>query len=446
MKMLVTKLTLIERLTRLKMKPPILVSDSKSLTYCQLIEQALQLRHQFLALQHSVVALRIDEPIPFIIALCAMDGFASKIIVLPPDITASQKDDLIVEYGVNYQLNLEDKLSVVSHRISDNEMTTVDTHWILATSGTSGQPKLISHTLQSLTATVKYSALSLHSHRWGLLYAVHRFAGLQVILQSLLTGSVLVVTQEIDLPLKIQCFKDNAVTALSATPSMWRQILMIKDIKHLKLKNITLGGEIAENLILSNLKNTFHNTTIRHIYASTEAGVGLSVVDGRAGFPYAWINELTRITQLKINDENHLMVKPEAFLSASENYLPLDAQGFYDTGDIVTIDDERVLFVGRDSGVINVGGNKVYPEYVESIIRQFNNVLDVRVFGQSNAMIGQLVAAELVLGHQIADEKLFKQQLIIHCKKTLSKYQIPMLLFFKKELATNAANKINRGC
>jgi len=446
MKMLVTNLSLIERLSKCTIKSPILVGDIKSVTYLQLIEQALDIRFQFPALQNSVVALRIDDPVNFITGLCAMDGFASKILVLPPDILSMQKDNLIVEHSVNFQLNFDDRMYVESQCISGATLPKNDTQWILATSGTSGEPKLISHSLESLTRTVKYSPLSVNSHRWGLLYAVHRFAGLQVILQSLLTESVLVVTQETDLQKNIQWFKDNAVTALSATPSMWRQLLMVKDIEQLKLNNITLGGEIADNLILTNLKSTFNNATIRHIYASTEAGVGLTVVDGEAGFPYTWLNESTRSPQLKINNENHLMVKPEAFLSTSENYLPLDAQGYYDTGDIVTIDDERVLFVGRDSGVINVGGNKVYPEYVESIIRQFNNVLDVRVFGQSNAMMGQLVAADLVLRDKIDDEKLFKQQLIIHCKKTLSKYQIPMLLFFKTELATNAANKINRGC
>jgi acyl-coenzyme A synthetase/AMP-(fatty) acid ligase len=221
---------------------------------------------------------------------------------------------------------------------------------------------------------------------------------------------------------------------------------MVKDVDELNLNYITLGGEIADKLILSQLKITFNNAKIRHIYASTETGVGLSVVDGKAGFPLIWINNSTKKPQLKISDESHLMIKQEVLMPDTINDLILDAQGFYDTGDIVKVEENRVLFIGRESGVINVGGSKVFPEHVESIIRQFDNIADVRVFGQPNAIIGQLVAADIVLKQPVDDEKSFKQQLLNHCKKVLSKHQLPMLLFLKKELATNAANKIKRGC
>ena len=60
---------------------------------------------------------------------------------------------------------------------------------------------------------------------------------------------------------------------------------------------------------------------------------------------------------------------------------PFDAEGFFDTGDLVETDGEWVRFLGRKSDVINVGGNKVHPAEVESVLLQMDNVADAVVGG-----------------------------------------------------------------
>ena len=124
----------------------------------------------------------------------------------------------------------------------------------------------------------------------GLAYQAHRFAGMQVVLQALLSGNTLVVPSSADLPAMVQAFVEHRVNTLSATPPNGGTFIH-GAIRGCSLEQITLGGEIADQAILSTLRREFPAARIVHIYASTEAGVGFSVTDGRAGFPAAWLGQ-----------------------------------------------------------------------------------------------------------------------------------------------------------
>ena len=73
-----------------------------------------------------------------------------------------------------------------------------------------------------------------------------------------------------------------------------------------------------------------------------------------------------------------------------------DADGFVSTGDVVTIAGDRVLFKGRASGVVNVGGTNVWPEQVETLLRTHDAVLDAVVTARSNPMSGAILTARVV--------------------------------------------------
>ena len=87
--------------------------------------------------------------------------------------------------------------------------------------------------------------------------------------------------------------------------------------------------------------------------------------------------------------------------SAMLGYLnapcPFDAEGFFDTGDLVDVDGEWIRFLGRTTDVINVGGSKVYPAEVESALLEMEHVADAVVRGEAHAFTGQIVAATVRL-------------------------------------------------
>jgi acyl-CoA synthetase (AMP-forming)/AMP-acid ligase II len=102
-----------------------------------------------------------------------------------------------------------------------------------------------------------------------------------------------------------------------------------------------------------------------------------------------------------------------------------DADGWLNTQDAVEVDGEYLRILGRASDLINVGGLKVYPAEIEDVLMQLENVRDVVVYGERNALTGQIVAARFNLN---APEEIgtFKRRLRAFCKEHLAAYKIPV--------------------
>ena len=181
-----------------------------------------------------------------------------------------------------------------------------------------------------------------------------------------------------------------------------------------------------------------------HIYASTEAGVGFSVTDGKAGFPAAWL-EQGPPRDLKISASGSLLIKSPA-LSHSETLQPrLSGDGYLDTQDNVQLINDRVFFVGRATGIINVGGNKVHPEEVENLVREIPGVQNALVSGRSSPIMGQLVLLEVQAEHLWAEEpRELKRRIRDHCRAHLPNYKVPALINIVQELAVSESGKIER--
>ena len=93
-------------------------------------------------------------------------------------------------------------------------------------------------------------------------------------------------------------------------------------------------------------------------------------------------------------------------------------------GDAVQVDGEYIRILGRRSEVINVGGEKVYPIEVESVIQAMDEVEDVVVRGESNPITGQIVVA-LVKTREPQDLKEFRSRLWKFCGDRLPRFKVP---------------------
>ena len=389
------------------------------------------------------IALCGLSPESLVEALVAFDGIASAMLLLPASLDKATLDGLIEAAGCTHRLDADAlRVAPIVSMKGAEAAPTLQTRWLLATSGTTGAPKLIEHTLASLTRAVKRDLLKGAEYTWGLLYDPCRFAGLQVVLQALLSGSRLALPGSLAFEDQLAALLAHRVNALSATPSLWRKLLMDDRLARLRLKQLTLGGEIADQQILDALKGQFPDARVVHIYASTEAGTGFVVQDGQAGFPSGWLNS-GKEPLLRVSEAGHLLIKPAILAGGREIAGRLDAEGYLDTQDLVRVRGDRVHFLGRASGAINVGGNKVNPEEVENIIREVKAVADVRVFGKASSMMGQLVAAEVVLvgGYEPI---LLRKEILQHCREMLRGWQIPVSISFVEDLKANAAGKKER--
>ena len=418
-----------------------ITSAGEHSSVAQLIKNAENIRLQYPQLWQRSIAVRYTSLTEFITALIAFDGWCSAIYLCPFGVSIPQLD--IIEWPLKSDTTIAD-LPVKQPSATSTDVP--HTLWYMATSGTTSEPKWFSHSFLSLTASTKHSD-KLQALCWGLLYQPFRFAGLQVVLQALLSGADLVDVTDLEPLAQVTLLKQGKVTAVSATPSLWRQLLMTGKLSDLKLSHITLGGEIAEQSVLDKLKYLFPQVTLRHIYASTEAGVGFVVSDGLAGFPSKWLEDTSLAVALKVSDDQNLLVKPshQVCQRLAQQILAqqTDAQGYIDTLDKVQVCDDRVYFLGRATGTINVGGNKVHPEKVEQVLLQCAAISQAKVYPKKNAILGALVVADIII-IATADEQEVKQQVLKMCKNLLQRFEIPTKINIVKNIDYDPSGKLNR--
>ncbi len=323
----------------------------------------------------------------------------------------------------------------------------IDTEWLLTTSGTTGMPKLVRHQCASIFRAVRAERSSNGEHRWAMLYDPSRFAGTQVLAQAVLTGATLLTpkpgmtTGEI-----VDWLGEQGCTHISATPSLWRRMLMAPAALRLPLKQITLGGEIADDAILAALKARYPHARITHIYASTEAGTGFAVRDGKAGFPAIWLERGADIdgARLSVRDGVLWLRPPGAAMSAAA-HIVRDGEGFIRTGDRVSIEDGRVRFLGREDSTLNVGGVKVQVEAVEEIVHAHPAVAQCRITGKPSAMMGTLLTLSVVpRADQPHDAAMLRQEIAQYCKAHLPPAARPATIRIVAEIPVSAAGKTER--
>ena len=317
----------------------------------------------------------------------------------------------------------------------------------MMTSGTTGRPKVASHSLASLLARVRSSAkLAVNREgKWLLTYQPTGFAGVQVQLTAALTHGTIIAPLERTPGGFHAAARDGGVTQISATPTFWRAFLMVADPAALPLKQITLGGEASDQATLDRLKAAFPDARITHIYASTEAGVVYAVHDGREGFPAAWLDDpdprALHGAQLRIRD-GFLQIKTANAMAGyvTESEQPLLDDGWLSTADECAVEGDRVLMLGRKDSTINVGGSKVYPLAVETVLLGLPGVTEARVFGTPNPVTGFLVAADVVLADG-EDANEARGRILAACRETLAGYQVPRILKFVDAIDVRESGK-----
>ena len=400
-------------------------------------------------------AIAFMSPVQFVRALLALDGFAAGILLLAPSLSGQTISALMRE--VDATLLITDRPDIAGacelndalreYHIGDpHSRPQVATGWFMTTSGTTGSPKIVRHTLDSLTRSIRPTPPLSESPHWGLLYDPSRFAGLQVVLHSLLAGGVLIAPgRDLSWSDQLEFLETNACTHLSATPTLWRKILMTSDGLLSSLRQVTLGGEIADQPLLNALTRKYPQARITHIYASTEVGVAFSVKDGRAGFPASFLDKTADGVHLKVAD-NVLWLRP-AQSGADDprgNHVVRDADGYLRSGDLVSIDRDRVYFRGREDGVINVAGVKLQIETIENIVLEHPDVVACTIVPKQSRVVGSLLIFNVVPKRQNMDRATLLADLKRWCKDRLQREAQPASICILDDIVLTPAGKTPR--
>ncbi|MBM0124316.1 class I adenylate-forming enzyme family protein [Pimelobacter simplex] len=290
---------------------------------------------------------------------------------------------------------------------------------MIRTTGTTGLPKAARHDWAVLTRRGATTSPR-PEQRWLLAYGPQQFAGIQVLLHVMAAQATLVAPFPRQPRDGLAALLRDRLTCVSATPTYWRFLLAearssAADLP--PLEQITLGGEASSPDLLADLEAAFPTARISQVYASTEFGSIASVRDGRPGLSTTslWSPENPDAV-LRVQD-GELQVRAGTGMlgyAGDTAGAPEEHDGWVSTGDMVEVVEDRVLFRGRSSEVINVGGVKVHPLPIEERVGAVPGVRLARVHGRSNPMVGAVVAVEVVLADD-ADESAVKSAIRTTC-------------------------------
>jgi len=438
------------------------------------------------ALRGRSVMVAIGDQLTAAIALLELDGVARRMVLCTPDLPAehlphvartAQADVWLGDAtssaapeaaGLDFAIEADPApvpLPGGARRPAGKAESQLDTEWVLLTSGTTGAPKLVAHTLASLTsAFVGREPGDSDSPRrmpgagegaapvWSTFYDIRRYGGLQIYLRALHAGSLVLSSAGEATTDFLARAAAAGVTHISGTPSHWRKALMSGAAERFSPAYVRLSGEIADQGILDALRAAFPRAVVAHAFASTEAGVGFEVRDGRAGFPATLVGTSEKGVELDVS-RGTLRIKSPGNASA---YLgvgapPLnDAEGFVDLGDRLELREGRYYFVGRSGGIINVGGHKVHPEEVEAVINSHPRVRMSLVRSRRNPITGAVVTADVVLADAMenpretaADERI-RQEILDACRAILAAHKVPATIRFVPALEMSPSGKLVR--
>jgi acyl-CoA synthetase (AMP-forming)/AMP-acid ligase II len=395
------------------------------------------------------------------LAMIEIDGVARRMLLCPPDLADDHLASIVGDAGIDAVVtdrperfaNLDSDLlfSVMRPRPVENKAATSRaTEWLMLTSGTSGVPKIVGHTLEGLCGAIigDSPAPGADIPVWATFYDIRRYGGLQIFLRAIVGGGTMVLSgADETLADHVARLKLRGVTHMSGTPSHWRKLLMSGSASGFAPRYVRLSGEIADQAVLDGLKQAFPAASIGHAYASTEAGVGFAVNDGKEGFPADLIGQGGTVDMKVVDGSLRIRSQRAARSYVGRNAAALtDADGFVDTGDMVKLRDGRYYFVGRRNGVINVGGLKVHPEEIEAVINGHPGVRMSRARARRSPITGGIVVADIVLadGSDAKRSDAIRDEILDACRTRLAAHKVPAMIRFVTALDVTPAGKLAR--
>jgi len=406
------------------------------------------------------VLMAVSDQLISGLVMTEIDGVARRMLLCPPDLNADHLQSVMDDADIDAVVTDHPERWRDSHvklvvpagppaRAALQVKTERATEWLMLTSGTSGVPKIVGHTLEALTGAIVADGAARSAAVWATFYDIRRYGGLQIFLRAIVGGGSMVLSSPHEaLADHVARLQARGVTHISGTPSHWRKLLMSGSTSQFFPRYVRLSGEIADQAVLDGLSAAFPAASIGHAYASTEAGVGFAVNDGREGFPADIVGVNRDGVEMKVEDGSlRIRSRRTAHAYIGRNAAELtDRDGFVDTGDMVERRGDRYHFVGRRGGIINIGGLKVHPEEIEAVVNRQPEVRMSRAKSRRSPITGGIVVVDVILADDAdagrSDE--IRKAILADCKASLAPHKVPAMIKFVPSLDLTAAGKLAR--
>lgn len=294
--------------------------------------------------------------------------------------------------------------------------------FVIFTSGSTGKGKAVLLDYERMTK--KFRGKVRESFRTLLFLKLDHIGGLNTLFSVIFNGGTIVTCASRQAKDICACIEQYRVELLPTTPSFLTMLLMSgvqRQFDLSSLKVITYGTEAMPASTLASLHAALPGVTLKQTYGLSELGILATKSKDSAS---KWMKIGGDGFEVQVRD-NVLWIKSEqAMLGYLNAPSPFDADGWYNTGDRVEVDGDYVHILGRESEIINVAGEKVFPIEIESFLLTIDNVKDVLVRAKKSPVVGQMVWAEFLLDND-EDAAVFKKRVIEHCHRHLAPFKVP---------------------
>jgi non-ribosomal peptide synthetase component F len=251
------------------------ISDARQIVSLTNILEHTCLVSRFGELSGRSVLLAISDQLISGIAMTEIDGVARRMLLCPPDLNPDHVqaliDDAEIDAIVTDQPARWGSAGVyliigarAPVRAAAKARTERATEWLMLTSGTSGAPKIVGHTLEGLTGAIIADGPPRGAPPvWATFYDIRRYGGLQIFLHAIIGGGSMVLSDPTQsLADHVARLSQHGVTHISGTPSHWRKLLMSGAASGFSPRHVRLSGEIADQAVLDGLSRVFPEASI----------------------------------------------------------------------------------------------------------------------------------------------------------------------------------------
>lgn len=310
----------------------------------------------------------------------------------------------------------------VTHPLLQELMKTQAPGLILFSSGSTGKSKAAVHDITGMLEKYKTPRPSLKTITF-LLY--DHIGGVNTMLHTLSNAGCIFTLIDRNPDTVLAAIEKYQIELLPTSPTFINMILLSEAYCRYNLdslKIISYGTEPMPESTLKRIHEILPAVKLLQTYGLSEVGIlrskskssdSLWVKVGGAGFETRIVDNL-----LEIKAKSAMM----GYLNAPS---PFTSDGWFMTGDVVEQDGEYIKILGRQSEIINVGGQKVYPAEVESVIQTVDNIAEVTVYGEKNPITGSFVCAKVTL-EQNEEPRQVAKRVKFACQQQMETFKVPV--------------------
>ena len=396
----------------------------------------------------TVTVLETDFTPSSVALFLALVEKACILIPLSGSVEAKKKEFIDIAQGeVQFSIDRDDQEKITElpssadHQLYGQLRRRQHPGLVLFSSGSTGKSKAIVHDFSKLLEKFKKPRKSMRTIPFLLF---DHIGGINTLFYTLSNTGCIVSVQDRSPVSVCRAIGKHKVELLPTSPTFINLLILSEAFQRYdisSLKTITYGTEPMPQSTLKRIHQLLPNVRLQQTYGLSELGIlrSKSRDSGSLSFKIGGEGFQTRIVN------GTLWIRADSAMLGYLNALdPFDENGWFNTGDAVEVDGDYIRILGRESEIINVGGEKVYPVEVEGVLQQIEGVEDVTINGEPNPITGQIVKAQVKLNSDETIEE-FRKRMRRFCRDKLPNYKIPQkVVFTDKEMYGERFKKVRR--